>query len=113
MLLDPRNICHKCEFVEKEWKPPRRNCMIDGENISGKKICLKGFFTSPTHNQIRDHSKCTFRGAEVSREQCDECGGVVMLKIFSCPVHSRCAIGKAPEGVMSCAGCADYRAVTV
>ncbi len=46
--MTQNHICHKCDDVEKEWKPPKRRCTVDWEDIANKKKCPKGYFTALT-----------------------------------------------------------------
>jgi orotate phosphoribosyltransferase len=51
---------------------------------------------------------CQHLGPELRRAPCATCSGSVQIKVFGCDLHGECAIGKSPQGVRSCTGCADY-----
>lgn len=117
--IDPRFICQRCEHKSPgpyhAGNPLR--CKLDGETInehfeSGK--CLADKFSpeaiaAAQRAEARKNLPCTHRGAEVDRIQCPTCSGTVMLKVFSCPKHDRCCIGRTVNEIQSCATCADHQ----
>jgi hypothetical protein len=45
--MNPQHICQLCEFREKDFKPPRCACTVDGDDIgihAFKRFCPKGFY---------------------------------------------------------------------
>jgi hypothetical protein len=47
--LTPQHICQRCEFREKDFKPPRCACTISGKDITyhaAKRYCPKDFYAA-------------------------------------------------------------------
>jgi hypothetical protein len=51
---------------------------------------------------------CLYRGDEVDRVRCNECGGGVMVKVFACEIWGRCTIQKN-VGEKVCQTCQEYQ----
>jgi hypothetical protein len=49
-----------------------------------------------------------YRGEEVDRVRCNECGGGVMVKVFACEIWGRCTIQKN-VGEKVCQTCQEYQ----
>lgn len=52
---------------------------------------------------------CKLLGEEIDRIDCKSCGGAVRIKVFDCPLHGRCVIGKKIDGVQNCSACGDWQ----
>lgn len=67
---------------------------------------------STTNPQVKQPPPipCQHLGPEIRREQCQSCGGKVLVKVMSCPIHIECqGQSKKIKGVASCCGCPDYQ----
>ncbi len=54
---------------------------------------------------------CRHLGEELRRQQCESCGGKVMLKIFACELRGECTTQNPLPGVACCGGCGQYEAI--
>ena len=61
---------------------------------------------SPIHN----HGECRFRGNRLREDQCPTCSGIVLVKVFACPLHAECQLGNKLANVHSCRDCRDFEA---
>lgn len=73
------------------------------------KIAREALAVKVVREKKKLRTDCTHLGIHVNEHRCETCAGEVWLKIFSCRLHGLCCIGKAPNGVRSCAKCGDYR----
>lgn len=51
---------------------------------------------------------CAHQGEELRRQECQTCSGRQQIKVFACPKHGECTIGKQLPGIACCATCGDY-----
>ncbi|MFQ5732191.1 MAG: hypothetical protein ACE5KM_09570 [Planctomycetaceae bacterium] len=51
---------------------------------------------------------CRHQGEHLRVQQCRSCAGSVRLKVFACPLHDECTIGKTISGIACCTLCDDY-----
>lgn len=51
---------------------------------------------------------CVHIGPERRLQQCESCGGMVKIRVFSCAVHAETTLGKKVPDVACCQGCTDY-----
>lgn len=53
---------------------------------------------------------CRHLGRIVDERPCQGCRGQVRVKIFYCPIHGECSLGRQVDNTACCAVCEDYDA---
>jgi hypothetical protein len=113
---DPDAHCRLCWLYHhapgsnREWGGDGLVALVDGvAHVPTPRVHgVRQADATPAPAPARRTRLCKLLGEEVERVVCPTCSGKVELKVFNCPIHSRCTIGKLIPGAHLCADCNDY-----
>jgi hypothetical protein len=106
-----------CECTEPGWckrhqcEKPRHFYELCRRRQDYFEMFEKGqSFLQQTKTRNPTQISCRHRGIVREEVDCATCNGSVRIKVFDCPLHERCTVGKRLEDTTCCLTCEDFAA---